>query len=88
MWGDGSDSGWQMMDGGGGAFMWVVMALVLLTFVAASVAIVLAVRRPSRNDTPALPTGNSATRALDERFARGEIDEDEYWRRRSVLLTP
>ncbi|MCE3553165.1 SHOCT domain-containing protein [Pseudonocardia sp. RS11V-5] len=29
--------------------------------------------------------GGEARRILDERFARGEIDEEEYRRRRSVL---
>ena len=29
--------------------------------------------------------GSTARRILDERFARGEIDEDEYRRRRSLL---
>jgi putative membrane protein len=31
------------------------------------------------------PAGTDAHRILDERFARGEIDEEEYRRRRDVL---
>ncbi len=31
------------------------------------------------------PSATDAHRILDERFARGEIDEDEYRRRRDVL---
>lgn len=31
------------------------------------------------------PTGDSPLAVLGRRFAAGEIDEDEYWRRLSVL---
>jgi putative membrane protein len=31
------------------------------------------------------PYGSSARRILDERYARGEIDEQEYRQRRNVL---
>lgn len=31
------------------------------------------------------PGGNEARRILDERYARGEIDEDEFRKRASVL---
>jgi putative membrane protein len=31
------------------------------------------------------PTGDSPIAVLGRRFAAGEIDEDEYWRRLSVL---
>jgi len=31
------------------------------------------------------PTGDSPLAVLGRRFASGEIDEDEYWRRLSVL---
>ena len=31
------------------------------------------------------PTGDSPLAVLGHRFASGEIDEDEYWRRLSVL---
>jgi putative membrane protein len=35
---------------------------------------------------PSVPPESNARRLLDERFCRGEIDEDEYRRRRSILL--
>lgn len=69
-----------MMDGNwdGGSWWW--MAMVMVAFWAVVVAaIVMVVRRPSgarRRD---------ATDVLDERYARGEIDEDEYRRRRETL---
>ncbi|MDV9177979.1 SHOCT domain-containing protein, partial [Streptomyces sp. W16] len=31
------------------------------------------------------PTGDSPLAVLGRRFATGDIDEDEYWRRLSVL---
>jgi putative membrane protein len=86
MWGDGDHAGWHMMDGGGSTFVWVVLVLVMLALVAATVAILLALRQPTGGSAaPSIPPESSARRALDERFARGEIDEDEYRRRRSVL---
>jgi putative membrane protein len=65
--------GWGM---GGGSLLFI--ALVVL-------AVVLWIRhdsdaRASRNDT-------NAENILAERFARGEIDEDEYRRRRAALHT-
>lgn len=83
---DGYRDGWQMMDGGGGAFAWLMMALVLLALVTAALAIILVLRRQPSAPAPGVPMESRARRALDERFARGEIDEDEYRRRRSVLL--
>jgi putative membrane protein len=89
MW-DGDENGyrggWQMMDGSGSAFAWLMMALVLLAVVTATVAIILVLRHQPSALAPGAPPESRARRALDERFARGEIDEDEYRRRRSVLL--
>lgn len=70
---------------------------VLLLFAvlgAAVTAIVLAVRERQSRQAAAgtAPVGSTAAasdamRILDERFARGEIDDEEYQRRRSVLRT-
>ncbi len=74
-------------DGGWGPGAWIAMALVMVVFWGVVVtAIVFAVRGwRHESATPAAPTGDSAQRILDERFARGEIDADEYQRRRDVL---
>ena len=40
---------------------------------------------PWRAMADARPTGDSPIAVLGRRFAAGEIDEDEYWRRLSVL---
>jgi putative membrane protein len=80
MWYD-ADWGW-----GGWALMTVGM---VLFWVVVITAVVLAVRYlAAPRGTAASPTGYTPTRAEDvlaERFARGEIDEDEY-RQRVALL--
>jgi len=74
-------------DGGWGPGAWVAMAFVMVVFWGAVVtAIVFAVRGWHNQSTgPAAPTTSDAQRILDERFARGEIDEDEYRRRLAAL---
>jgi putative membrane protein len=42
-------------------------------------------RGPWRAMTDTGPSGDSPIAMLGRRFASGEIDEDEYWRRLSVL---
>jgi putative membrane protein len=91
LWGDGSGygyrDGWQMMDGGGTVAAGIMMVLLVLVLAGVASALVMALRRPPTTPTlPSVPLEDSARRTLDERFARGEIDEEEYRRRRSVLL--
>lgn len=81
------DSGWS----GGG---WLLMGLVMVAFWALVItAVIWAVRSSgSRHQGPlAAPPwpqpGLGARQILDERFARGEINEDEYRQRRGVLET-
>jgi len=67
---------------------WVAMAFALVVFwgfVAAG--IVLLVRSIGHHHEAAVgPAGSSsALRILEDRFARGEIDADEYGRRRHLL---
>nr|WP_247648765.1 SHOCT domain-containing protein [Saccharomonospora xinjiangensis] len=53
------------------------MIVLLVTVVAGVVVWSISNRRS--------PQGGDARRILDERFARGEIDEEEYRRRRAEL---
>ncbi|HEX6248670.1 MAG TPA: SHOCT domain-containing protein [Nocardioidaceae bacterium] len=81
--------GWEMHDGWG-AGAWVLMVLLLLLLFALIVAVVVlavrAARRAPHTGSSSAPVGPStAEQVLDERFARGEIDEEEYLRKRSVL---
>jgi len=66
------------------------MTLMMVVFWGGLIAlVVLVVRstfRPSQA-TGTTPPGSSADQVLAERFARGEIDEDEFARRREVLRT-
>lgn len=72
-----------------GAILGFVFALAVLALV--TVAIVYVVQRlrqlPAGPATiVASPTAPNAARALlDERYARGEIDDEEYTRRRALL---
>lgn len=70
----------------------ILFLLLLLVLAAGITAIVLIVRdrhsMQRERVAPAPAVAHSgATRILDERFARGEIDDDEYRRRRAVLLS-
>ena len=69
-WGMG---GWMMASYG------FVVLLILVGVVAALVALS---RRTGRSGGTARPT---ATERLGQRYARGEIDDDEYFQRLSVL---
>ncbi len=70
-----------MMDGGmmGGGMM--LAAIVFLVLVIAAVVFLIGLLR---NKTP--NTGSHALSILQERFARGEVDQEEYQERRRVLL--
>ena len=76
-------------DGGWGVGAWLMMALITLAVLALIVAGVVALNRGSHPATPpplaAGSGGSDALRTLDDRFARGEIDEAEYARRRDLL---
>lgn len=62
--------GWGM---GVGSILFVALIVI---------GVLLVVRQPSRGEGARDDAGR---RILDERFARGEIDEDEYERRRRTL---
>jgi putative membrane protein len=75
------NGGW---DGGGWGFAMMFMSLVFLACVV--VGVLLLARSHSHGEQP--PNRSEGSRALDvldERFARGEIDESEYQERRRIL---
>ncbi|MCB5282234.1 MULTISPECIES: SHOCT domain-containing protein [unclassified Arthrobacter] len=78
--------GW---DGNGwGIGAWVAMAVLMLIFWGGVVTVVvLLLRRPHPGEGPAAqrPPHHDAERLLNERFARGEIDEQEFTARRTAL---
>jgi putative membrane protein len=70
---------WYWHDGAGG-WGWLAMALAMLLVWATVAALLVAA---ARSWWPRPRT--SARDVLDERFARGEIDADEYQARRRAL---
>ena len=80
-------------DGGHSGAGWLMFGLMMLSFWALVILGGLAVyalfkhsdgtNRPGRAEGSEQPS--SAERLLDERFARGEIDADEYRQRRELL---
>lgn len=79
--------GWA---GGWGIGGWIAMSLMMLVFWGGLIAlVVLLVRGGFRSDQATITTSpeRDADQVLAKRFARGEIDEDEFTRRSEVLRT-
>ncbi|CAG7619203.1 Putative membrane protein [Actinacidiphila bryophytorum] len=76
---------------GGGPGPWILLFPLIWVFAVAAVITVL--RRtvwrgrgaPWQQSRPAATAEHSPMAVLGRRFASGEIDEEEYWRRMSVL---
>ncbi len=65
---------------------WLVMTVSMVAFWAIVALAVVAIFRSGRGDRRANPAeGRDPLDILDERFARGEIDEAEYRERGDVL---
>lgn len=88
MWGWGNDWG-----GGGGRALMAVFMLVVLALIV--VGIILLVRGLNRHDyvqpgppqgRPSGPSSTSALQVLEERYARGEIQREEFLQRKQDLL--
>ena len=78
-------------DGGIGWGGWVVMTVMMLVFWALLIFGGIALWQAMRRDTtrpaerPPADERSDALRLLDERFARGEVDVDDYQHRRELL---
>ena len=78
------------MDSGNGWLVMVMAMLILLIVVLGAFAWIV---RGNQRPTPIGPGGQPPLRLtprqiLDDRFARGEIDADEYRSRREALASP
>lgn len=71
-----------MMAGHGWGLLW--MALLVVATVAVAIAITRALLPSSDTNRPR-PDEDSALETLRKRYARGDIDEDEYLARRDTL---
>jgi putative membrane protein len=69
---------WHDMDGAS----WAWMSLTMIFFWSLALAGLVLLVRSTSHDRDRRP---SAYEVLDERFARGELSEDEYEQRRAVL---
>lgn len=69
--------------GTGMGWLWPVLAVVVLVVVLAATGLTAALL--VRRDTRSSQERDSALGILRERFARGEIDQEEYERRREAL---
>lgn len=69
-------------NGGWSWWGWCLMGVTMLVFWALVAWVVVAVVRSSRTGGPG---GPPAADILAERYARGEIDQDEYRRRLAAL---
>lgn len=75
--------GWHHASMGWGG--WILMTLAMVALWALVVFVVLALFRGDRASDEAAPGRGDPMQILEERFARGEINEDEYHARRGVL---
>lgn len=66
---------------------WLFMVLAMLAFWALVVWAVVLIFRGTKPEPDHSPLGRDPLEILDERFARGEIERDEYQARQEVLRT-
>jgi putative membrane protein len=74
---------------GGGWHGWFFGPLMMIAFIAVAVIVVVLLVRwlggPRHGGAPYAPSGKTPLDILKERFARGEIDKQEFEERRRVL---
>jgi putative membrane protein len=78
--------GWHYQGMGGGS--WALMIIAMLVFWAILVIGLVALIRHNRSGHDSVASSNASSLAisiLKERFARGEIDEEDYAHRLAIL---
>lgn len=74
--------GYRGFAGAGFGFspwMFLMMGIRILIFIGIAVLVIRLIKNYTTNS-------NSAIRILDEKFAKGEISEEEYIKRRNVMM--
>lgn len=84
-WGWGALLGMGIMTAGVTAVLVLLVVLVVRTTAEAQPPTTQTPTRDQKEVPPATSAATSAERLLDERFARGDIDEQEYLARRNLL---
>jgi putative membrane protein len=88
MWGYGPD--WGMMGGWGGygwfGFLHMIVWLVILAAVVVGIVWLARGAIPRSDTPPGLPRRSSGLDVLEERYARGEINREEYLQKRRDIL--
>lgn len=67
---------------------WIGMIIGLIIFIAAIIVLIVILLRPKHTDQyrdHSRESQDNSIRILDERFAKGEIDEEEYKKRKEIL---
>ena len=67
---------------------WIGMIIGVIIFVAAIIVLILLLLKPRNTNNYKdnyRESQDSSMRILDERFAKGEIDEEEYKKRKEIL---
>lgn len=78
--------GWNYQGMGGGAWaLMIVGMLVFWTILAVGLVALLRHNRSGYDGVDSPRSGNAAISILKERFARGELTEEEYSRRLAIL---
>lgn len=73
-------NGWDMMDGVGGGGFWMAAAMVAITLVVVTgIWLILRSNRPRQDSAP------TPVEILRQRFAKGEISNDEFETARRAL---
>lgn len=75
--------GGMMCGMGAMAWLWVLFGVAVLALAAAG--LIWLVRRLTGPTPPATASGSTALDELDRRYARGEIDREDYLERRVLL---
>ncbi|BES66495.1 hypothetical protein SANA_29340 [Gottschalkiaceae bacterium SANA] len=65
--------------------MAIMMIIPIIAFVLVLVMILTAMKSKNNTDPSQARSSSNAMKVLDERFARGDIDEIEYLRKKDML---